>query len=68
MSECIAILLVNNIYKVILYIYDIKGGDHFNIITPVTKVIAEKILNDTGEKTNITFTKEDIAKIENSLK
>ena len=51
-----------------LYIYDIKGGDHFNIITPVTKLIAEKILNDTGEKANITFTKEDIAKIENSLK
>ncbi|MCP1224712.1 prolyl oligopeptidase family serine peptidase [Sebaldella sp. S0638] len=51
-----------------LYIYDIKGGDHFNIITPVTKIIAEKILNDTGEKANITFTKEDIAKIENSLK
>ena len=51
-----------------LYIYDIKGGDHFSIITPVTKVIAEKIQNDTGEKTNITFTKEDIAKIESSLK
>ena len=51
-----------------LYIYSIKGGDHFNIITPVTKVIVEKILNDTGEKSNITFTKEDIAKIENSLK
>ncbi len=51
-----------------LYIYSIKGGDHFNIITPVTKIIAEKILNDTGEKANITFTKEDIAKIENGLK
>jgi fermentation-respiration switch protein FrsA (DUF1100 family) len=51
-----------------LYIYDIKNGDHFNIITPVTKIIAEKILNDTGDKVNITFTKEDISKIENSLK
>lgn len=51
-----------------LYIYNIKGGDHFDIVTPVTKMIAEKILNDTGGKTNITFTKEDIAKIENSLK
>ena len=51
-----------------LYIYNIKGGDHFDIVTPVTRMIAEKILNDTGEKTNITFTKEDIAKIENGLK
>ena len=51
-----------------LYIYNIKGGDHFDIVTPVTRMIAEKILNDTGGKTNITFTKEDIAKIENSLK
>lgn len=51
-----------------LYIYDIKGGDHFTIITPVTKMIAEKILGDTGEKINITFTKEDIAKLESSLK
>lgn len=51
-----------------LYIYNIKGGDHFDIVTPVTRMIAEKILNDTGGKTNITFTKDDIAKIESSLK
>ena len=47
--------------------YSIRGGDHFNIITPVTQMIAEKILNDTGEKTNIDFSKEDIKKIEGGI-
>ena len=45
----------------------IKGGNHFTIIYPITELISQKIINDTGEKTNITFTQEDIAKIENSL-
>ena len=45
----------------------IKVGNHFTIIYPITELISQKIINDTGEKTNITFTQEDIAKIENSL-
>lgn len=54
--------------RIPLHIYQIKGGDHFNIITPVTRVIAEKILNDAGEQTNITFSAEDIARIESGVK
>ncbi|WP_202115015.1 S9 family peptidase [Gilliamella sp. Pas-s27] len=45
----------------------IKGGDHFTIIYPITELISQKIINDTSEKTNITFTQEDIKKIEDSL-
>ena len=50
-----------------LYSNMIKGGNHFNIIYPITELISQKIINDTGEKTNITFTQEDILKIEQSL-
>ncbi|CBJ80533.1 hypothetical protein XBJ2_680019 [Xenorhabdus bovienii str. Jollieti] len=50
-----------------LHIYAIQGGDHFNIILPLTKMIAEKILSDTGEKTNIQFDEQDILKIQYHL-
>ncbi|OCG26866.1 aminopeptidase [Gilliamella sp. wkB108] len=49
------------------YANEIKGGDHFTIIYPVTELISQKIINDTGKKTNITFTQEDIKQIEESL-
>ena len=48
--------------------YKIKsGGDHFNIIHPVTLLVAKKILADTNEKVNIQFSKEDIQWIENNI-
>ncbi len=49
------------------YTYMLRGGDHFNIISPVTEAIAEKILADGGEKTNITFDKADISRIEKNI-
>lgn len=50
-----------------LHIYEIAGGDHFTIITPVTEMIAKKILQDTGDKVNISFSSDDIRTIENGL-
>lgn len=47
--------------------YQIKNGNHFSIITPVTELIVEKILNDTGEVTNIQFDNNDIDQIENAI-
>lgn len=47
--------------------YSINDGDHFNIITPVTQLIAEKILNDTNKNVNIDFSEEDIAWIINNI-
>lgn len=35
---------------------EIKWRNHFNILEPLTKLIAEKIIADTGEKTNIEIT------------
>lgn len=45
----------------------IDGGDHFNIIAPVTEMIAQKILKDTGEECNITFSSEERRKVANSI-
>lgn len=53
--------------KIPLFIYKIPNGDHFNIIAPLTEMIAEKILADTGRKSNITFSDKDIAKISHEL-
>ena len=47
--------------------YRIKNGDHFNILHPVTYLITQKILADTEEKTNITFTNTDLKFIENNI-
>lgn len=42
--------------------FQVAGGDHFNILAPLTRLIAEKILADTGETCNISFTNEEIQK------
>ena len=47
--------------------YEITGGNHFNIIYPLTTMIAQKILTDTGAKTNIQFTAEDLEKISKNI-
>ncbi|MDC9593260.1 alpha/beta hydrolase family protein [Xenorhabdus sp. IM139775] len=50
-----------------LYIYRIENGDHFNIIRPLTNLIAEKILNDREEKVNIEFNENDFLKLQHNL-
>lgn len=40
--------------------YIIDGADHFSALAPVTELVAQKILNDTGEKTNISITQEEL--------
>jgi dienelactone hydrolase len=40
--------------------YIVAGGDHFNILTPLTTLIAEKIKADTGPTCNISFTQEEV--------
>jgi len=40
--------------------YEITDGNHFNIIYPLTTMIAQKILADTGAKTNIQFSDGDL--------
>ena len=54
-------------YRLPFKSYEITGGNHFNIIYPLTTMIAQKILADTGAKTNIQFTAEDLEKISKNI-
>ena len=47
--------------------YEITGGNHFNIIYPLTTMIAQKILADTEAKTNIQFIDGDIEAISKGI-
>jgi acetyl esterase/lipase len=38
----------------------VKGASHFSILAPVNKVIAQKILADTGAESNISFTEGEL--------
>ena len=41
----------------------IPEGDHFSIISPLTKIIAQKIIQDTSSNTNISFKNNEIKKL-----
>jgi hypothetical protein len=36
----------------------VKRANHFNLLAPLNRLIAEKILRDTGATRNLTFTEE----------
>lgn len=40
--------------------YLIDGADHFTDLAPVTGLVAQKILADTGEETNITISSQEL--------
>jgi alpha/beta superfamily hydrolase len=42
---------------------EVKGADHFNILAPVNRMLAQKILADTGEQCNIQIANEDVNKL-----
>lgn len=39
----------------------VEGADHFSVLAPATRLLAQKILADTGAKPNISITKEELA-------
>lgn len=41
--------------------YIVDGADHFSILAPITELLAEKILKDTGDTCNITLTDSELA-------
>ncbi len=43
-----------------IHCYIVDGADHFTVLAPVTNLLASKILNDTGEKANITITQKEL--------
>jgi pimeloyl-ACP methyl ester carboxylesterase len=48
--------------KVPFYAFGIRDSGHFNILYPLTHLIAQKILADTGPACNITIDSDDIDK------
>jgi hypothetical protein len=45
----------------LIHFYSIPGKNHFSTLSPITKVIAAKILLDNGPSSNIQFTQEELA-------
>jgi acetyl esterase/lipase len=43
--------------------FPVKGASHFGILAPVNKVVAQKILADTGAESNISFTEDELNKL-----
>ncbi len=41
----------------------VPGKDHFNVLGPVNQLLAQKVLADAGEKTNITLTPDELARL-----
>jgi acetyl esterase/lipase len=40
----------------------VRGGSHFSILAPTTRLIAEKILGDGSPTCNLTFTEEEVSR------
>jgi hypothetical protein len=45
-----------------LHFIAVKGADHFTILAPTTELIAQKILQDTGQVSSLSFTEEEVNK------
>jgi acetyl esterase/lipase len=45
------------------HFFEVKSANHFTILSPTNKLIAQKILADTGEKTNLSFTAAELNKL-----
>lgn len=43
-----------------IYCYVVDGADHFSTLAPLTRLVADKILADTGDTVNISITQEEI--------
>jgi alpha/beta superfamily hydrolase len=42
------------------HFYAVQGADHFSILAPVTKLVAQKVLRDDGPTTGISFTENEL--------
>jgi hypothetical protein len=46
----------------LVHCYPVRGADHFSILAPTNKLIAGKILRDSGPVTNIAFTEQELSR------
>jgi acetyl esterase/lipase len=43
-----------------VHFFSVAGANHFSILAPTTRLLAEKILADTGEQCNISLTNQEL--------
>ncbi len=43
-----------------IHCYVMEGQDHFSVLAPATRLVAQKILEDTGDEVNISITQEEL--------
>jgi dienelactone hydrolase len=41
----------------------VRGADHFSILAPTTRLVADKILRDDGPACNLAFTEDEVSKL-----
>jgi Fe-S cluster assembly iron-binding protein IscA/alpha/beta superfamily hydrolase len=41
---------------------EVKGANHFNLLAPTNRLLAERVLRDTGSACNLDFTEEEVSK------
>jgi acetyl esterase/lipase len=44
------------------HFYAVRGANHFSILAPTNRLIAERVLRDDGPTCNLTFTEEELSK------
>ena len=45
-----------------LHFFEVKGASHFSVLGPTNRLIAEKLLKDTGPASNVEITPEEVNK------
>jgi hypothetical protein len=45
------------------HFYAVQGADHFTILDPVTRLIAQKILDDAGPTSNLSFSESELNRL-----
>jgi len=43
-----------------IHIFIVEGGDHFDVLAPITRLLAQKVAADTGPNVNISLTDSEI--------
>jgi dipeptidyl aminopeptidase/acylaminoacyl peptidase len=46
-----------------VHFYPVKGATHFSILAPVNRLVAQKVVADTGAEANVKFTEAELNKL-----
>ncbi|OAI49374.1 peptidase [Planctomycetaceae bacterium SCGC AG-212-F19] len=46
-----------------IHFVPVRGANHFNLLAPTTRLIADKILRDDGLASKLTFTEDEVTKV-----